>query len=251
MISTLRVACIALAGAVASAVAGAAAPARADDTSTDVGALAAVVAGQHVGFGNAPLSGVVPGAALEITQHVDRLRLHLEGIPTVSATGIDSRGPFGNSSASLSLLNSTLLVGVDPHGYVRVGAGYQFVTLTNKDGTDGERNAVRIASPIYALAGTIPLRRHRFIETQLLVDPNLHGDLLVYDNLGNAGTNEPEQGAEIDYSAAYGWETAHVTYLAGVRGLSYHTKNANTGALVDRNVGGGVTFEARFHFGTR
>ena len=93
----------------------------------------------------------------------------------------------------------------------------------------------------YASQDLLPLIRR---------DPNLRGDLLVFDNLGASQTNEPEAGAEVDYSAAYGWEGRYVTYLVGVRGLSYHTRNVSTGALVDRNVGGGVTFEARFHLGS-
>jgi hypothetical protein len=219
------------------------------DSSTDVGLFGAVVSGSHVGFDNpVPESGVVPGAALEVTQRYDRVRLHLEGIPTVAATG-SARGPFGSSSASLSLLNSTVMVDLDAHHVVRVGAGYQFVTLTYKNGNNGDRNDVRIASPIYAIASTVPLRPHRFVEAQLLVDPNLRGDLLAFDYLGRSRVDEPERGAEIDYGAGYGIEARRVTYVIGVRGLSYHTRNASTGTLVDRNVGGGVTFEARFHVG--
>ena len=83
-----------------------AAPALADsNTPTDVGVLTAILAGSHVGSENPePVSGVVPGALLEITQHVDRVRLHLEGLPTIGVTGTND-GPFGHSSASLSLLN--------------------------------------------------------------------------------------------------------------------------------------------------
>jgi hypothetical protein len=225
-------------------------PAAADQ-STDLGALAAVVAGSHVGFENPdPVSGVVPGAALEFTERVDRVRLRLEGIPTVAATGSGS-GPDGASSASLSLLNAIVYVDVDPRRLVRLGAGYQLVNLTNKNGNNGDRNDVRIGSPIYAIATTVPLRRYRFLEAQLLIDPNLSGNLLVFNNLGQSGPNEPERGAEVDYSAAYGWGTARVAYVAGIRGLIYHTRNTLTGALVDRNTGAGVTFEARFHLGRR
>jgi len=221
------------------------------DQSTDVGALAAVVAGSHVGYENPnPVSGVVPGAALEFTERVDRVRLRLEGIPTVAATGSGS-GPYGASSASLSLLNAIAYVDVDPHRFIRLGAGYQLVNLTNKNGNNGDRNDVRIASPIYALATTVPLRGYRFVEAQLLVDPNLSGNLLVFNPLGQSGPNEPERGAEVDYSAAYGWGTPRVAFLAGIRGLVYHTRNTLTGALVDRNTGAGVTFEARFHLGRR
>ncbi len=219
------------------------------DTSTDVGAFAAVLAGEHVGFANpVPDSGVIPGAALEVTQHFDRVRIHLEGIPTVAATG-SSSGYFGTSSASLSLLNSTVMVDVDRHRFFRIGAGYQLINLTNKNGDNGDRNDVRIASPIYAAACTLPVRANHFVEAQLLLEPNLRGNLLVFDHFGVSHPSEPEQGAEVDYSASYGVNAKRATYLVGVRGLSYHTKNVNTGGLVDRNIGGGVTLEARFHFG--
>jgi len=232
----------------------AAAPARADthlDTTTDVGLFTAVITGSHIGFGNpTPDTGVVPGAALEVTQHVDRFRLHLEGIPTVGAAG-SQVGPYGRSSASLSLLNTTAMVDVDAHHFFRVGAGYQFVDLTNIDGDDGVRNAVRIASPIYVVGATLPLSAGHFVEINVMDDPNLRGDLLAYDTMGVAGINQQEIGAEVDYSAAYGWRRGNVEYLVGGRGLSYHTRNASTGALVDRNVGGGATFEVRFLLGKK
>lgn len=221
------------------------------DNATDVGLFAAVVGGTHVGFANPqPTSGVVPGAALEFTERVDRVRLHLEGIPTVAATGSGS-GSFGSSSASLSLLNATLMVDVDPHHLVRAGAGYQVIDLTNKNGSNGDRNDVRIASPIYAVAADVPLRRNRFVESQVLLEPNLCGNLLVFRYTGVAAPIEPERGAEVDYSAAYGWNAPRITYLVGIRGLSYHTKNPQSGALVDRNTGAGITFEARFHVNPR
>ena len=40
-----------------------------------------------------------------------------------------------------------------------------------------------------------------------------------------------------------------MTYLAGLRALSYHTRNTSTEDLVDRNVGGGATFTVRFALG--
>ncbi len=226
------------------------APALADtNTQTDVGLFTAVVAGTHVGSDNpVPVSGVVPGAAIEVTQHLDRLRIHLEGIPTVSANGTNS-GPFGRSSASLDLLNSTIMADLDPHGRYRLGGGYQLVNLTNTNGSNGDRNKVRISSPIYAAGATLPLPSDHFVELNLMVDPNLRGTLLVYNYLGEARPNKPEQGAEVDYSGAYGWRRHNVEYLVGFRGLSYHTRNTITDELVDRNTGGGVTFEARFLFG--
>jgi hypothetical protein len=228
----------------------AAAPALADsNTQTDVGLFTAVLAGTHVGSDNpVPVSGVVPGAAIEVTQHLDFLRIHLEGIPTVSANGTNS-GPFGRSSASLDLLNSTIMADIDPHGRYRLGGGYQLVNLTNTNGSNGDRNKVRISSPIYAAGATLPLPSDHFVELNLMVDPNLRGTLLVFNYLGQAHTNKPEQGAEVDYSGAYGWRHRNVEYLLGFRGLSYHTRNTITDELVDRNTGGGVTFEARFLFG--
>jgi hypothetical protein len=59
--------------------------------------------------------------------------------------------------------------------------------------------------------------------------------------------SKPELGAEVDYSAAYGWRSARGReLLLGFRGLSYHTRNAANGQLVDRNVGAGLTLEVRF-----
>jgi hypothetical protein len=226
------------------------APAFADaNTQTDVGALAALLAGTHVGSENpVPVSGVVPGALLEVTQHLDCLRLHLEGIPTIGVAATNS-GPFGHSSASLGLLNSTLLVDLDPHQRFRIGTGFQLVDLSSKNGSNGDVNEVRIVSPIYAAGTTLPLPKNRFVEADLMVDPNLRGTLLVFNYLGQARPNKPEAGAEVDYAAAYGWRHERTEYLLGLRGLSYHTRNTNLGDLVDRNVGGGVTFEARFLLG--
>jgi hypothetical protein len=103
----------------------------------------------------------------------------------------------------------------------------------------------------------LPLPREHFVEANLMVDPNLRGLLLVYNYLGQAATNDfglpsankPEAGAEVDYSAAYGWRRGRIEYLIGGRGLSYHTRNTSLGQLVDRNVGGGATFEVRFLLG--
>jgi hypothetical protein len=227
----------------------AAVPASADtqpETQTDIGIFTALVAGTHVGSDNPqPVTGLVPGAALELTQHVDRFRLHLEGIPTVAASGT-GKGAFGTSSASLDLLNTTIMADVDSQHRLRVGLGYQLINLTNKNGNNGDRNDVRIASPIYAAGATLPLPKDHFVDLNLMVDPNLRGTLLVFNYMGVAHTNKPEQGAEVDYSAAYGWRHQNIEYLIGARALSYHTRNTSLGELVDRNVGGGVTFEVRF-----
>ena len=219
------------------------------DSSTDLGVFTAIFGGTHVGFANpVPVSGVVPGAALELRS------ASIACVCTSKAFRPSRRpapgsGSFGTSSASLSLLNSTVMVDLDAHRYFRVGAGYQLVNLTNKNGDNGDRNDVRIASPTFAFASTLPLATNHFVETQVLLDPNLRGNLLVFDYLGHGHPSEPEEGAEVDYGAAYGIAARHVTYLIGARALSYHTKNVRTGALVDRNTGAGATFEARFHLG--
>ena len=70
---------------------------------TDLGILAAVLAGTHVGSDNPqPDSGVAAGALLELTQRWNRFRIHLEGIPEVRVDG-NSTGNYGRSSASLSI----------------------------------------------------------------------------------------------------------------------------------------------------
>lgn len=220
----------------------------AGDTSTELGLEAAIVAGTHVGADNpVPVSGVVPGALLEVAQHVGRFALAFEGIPTVAATS-GTIGPFGRSSASLFLLNTRAIAELGAARRYRVGLGYQIVDLTNHNGSNGDRNAVRIASPIYAVGASLPFARGA-IDLDADIDPNLRGVLHIFSRAGVAATDKPEAGAEIDYRAAYRWTRGATTYRAGVRGLSYHTRNLANGELVDRNVGAGATFDVRFALG--
>ena len=224
--------------------------ARAADRSTDFGLTAAVVAGSHVGSENPiPVSGVVPGALLQIVQHVGRFSLGLEGVPQVAAS-TGSTGPFGRSSASLSLVNAIANVDLDSARRYRVGFGFQLVNLSNVNGTNGDRNNVRIASPIYAFGTSLPLARGA-IDLDVNVDPNLRGILHIFTKNNVASRDKPEAGAEVDYRTAYRWTRGNITYRAGVRGLSYHTRNTSNGELVDRNVGAGVTFDARVALGAR
>lgn len=220
------------------------------DSRTEVGLFAAVVAGSHVGSENPiPVGGVVPGAALEVVRHIGFASLNLEGIPTVAAAA-GSRGDFGRTSASLSLLDAVVLTDLGPQRRYRIGTGVQVVTLANHNGLNGDRNTVRITTPIYALGTTLPLRSGA-IDLDANVDPNIRGILHVFSPSGDERQNKPEAGAEIDYRAAYRWQRGNIVYRAGVRGLSYHTRNTRSGELVDRNVGAGLTFDARFVLGAR
>jgi hypothetical protein len=213
---------------------------------TEIGIEGAIVAGSHVGEDNpTPVSGVVPGALLEITQKWNGFRLHLEGIPQVGAAGTNS-GAFGHSSATLSILNATAMVDLDKNHRIRVGGGVQLINLHNFNGNNGDTNYARATSGRYEVAATLPIARDRFVELSAAVLPNVRASLGAYtiNNLPEA--NKPELGAEVDYSAGYGWKRGGTAYIVGVRGLSYHTRNGLNGALVDSNVGGGVTFEVRF-----
>lgn len=218
------------------------------DTSTDLGVMAALVGGQHVGEGNPPVSGVFPAAILEFTQRVNSVRLHLEGIPTVTVTGLGS-GPYGTSSATLGVLNATLMVDLDRHHRYRIGGGTQIINLSNVNGNNGELNYAHLALALYAAGATLPLPNGHFIELNLNLIPNVRTNLGEVGRDGIALPSQQEQGAEVDYAAAYGWQRGHFVYLVGIRGLSYHTRDATTGALIDRNVGGAATFEFRYHFG--
>src|SRR5579875_1129056 len=185
------------------------------DTRTEVGIFTAVAGGTHVGADNPPVSGLFPIAALDVRQHVNGVWLQFEGIPPITVSGANN-GAFGSSSAHLSVVNGTVNVDVDRHRRYHLGAGFQFVELN------------------------------------LMVDPNVRATLYAVTNTGVPEPTKPEQGAEVDYSAAYGWRRGMIEYLVGLRGLSYHTRNNDRpGELVDRNVGGGVTFEARFLFGPK
>jgi len=214
---------------------------------TDVGVLGAIVAGSHIGQDNpTPVSGVVPGALLEVTQRWQGFRVHLEGVPQISVAGTNSGAAFGRSTASLSILNATALVDLDPHHRIRAGAGFQLINLRNFNGNNGDTNYARATSPRYELAATLPAPRDHFVELSFAVLPNVRANLGAHDINNQPEADKPEIGAEVDYSAGYGWRRGATIYVVGVRGLSYHTRNGLTGQLVDRNVGGGVTFEARF-----
>jgi hypothetical protein len=220
-----------------------AAPARAE---TDVGALAALLAGTHVGADNPSVSGVGGGALLELTQKWDRFRIHLEGIPHVSVSGTAPTNGFGKSVASLSILNATAMVDLDAHQRVRAGAGFQLVNLSNFNGNNGDTNYARVASPRFEIDSELPMAGRHFFALGFAVMPNVQGVLHAITIQNVPEIDRPEHGSEVDYSFGYGWHAGSSTYILGVRGINYKTRNINTGELVDSNVGAGLTFEARF-----
>jgi len=225
------------------------APALAD-SETDIGAMGAIAYGQHVGAGDpTPVNGVAPAALIEATQYVNNIELHVEGFPSITASGVGASGPFGRSSATIGLLDAVLMLNVDRNRLFRFGVGEQWIGLRNFNGNDGSTNATHLANVIYAAGSTLPLPKHHFLELTTYVLPNVRADLSVFNAAGVAQPTEAEQGAEVYYSAAYGWTRGRSTMLLGVAGLSYHTRNVNDGSLVDRNVGGAVTFEYRYRFG--
>ena len=220
------------------------------DSETDIGAMAAIAYGQHVGAGNpTPVNGVAPAALIEATQYINKLQLHVEGIPTITATGVGSSGPFGRSSATISLLDAVLMMNVDKSRIFRFGIGEQWIGLRNFNGNDGSTNSAHLANVIYAAGSTLPLSNHHFVELTTYALPNVRTNLAVFNAGGAPQPTEPEQGAEMYYNAAYGWTRGRSTMLLGFAGLSYHTRNTNNGSLVDRNVGGALTFEYRYRFG--
>lgn len=220
------------------------------DSSTDVGALAGIAAGQHVSTDQPTTNGVAPAALLEFTQNVDAFHLHLEGFPSITASGINS-GPFGHSSATISLLDAILTADVAPHSLFRVGGGVQMINLSNFNANDGSTNSAHLSVPLFAAGSTLPLPRAHFAELTLYVLPNVRTNLSVFNNAGVAQPTIPEEGAEVYYSAAYGWRRGRISYLLGLSALNYHTRNTSTGELVDKNVGGALTFEFRYRFGNR
>ncbi len=218
---------------------------------TDIGVLAALLAGTHVGSDNpAPVSGFIPGALLEASQIWPRARIHLEGFPQIGAAA-SSAGVAGTSSAALSLLSAEAQVDLDQRHRFRLGAGFQVINLSNFNGNNGDRNYARVTSPLFTAIADLPAGRGRSVEMSLTGAPNVRGSLLVFAADGTSRPPKPEQGGEVDYSVAYAWHFPGATYLLGFRGLSYHTRNTDSGELVDSNVGAGLTFEARFRFGRR
>jgi hypothetical protein len=218
---------------------------------TDVGVVGAVLAGTHAGADNPqPVSAVGAAGLLEVSQIWPRWRIHLEGIPQINVSA-SSAGTLGTSTASLSLLNAEAQVDLDRHHFFRLGAGVQVVNLSNFNGNNGDINQSRITTPLFTAVANLPAGHRRSVEATLTVGPNVQGILHVFSSSGASRTPKPEQGAEVDYGAAYAWNYPGATYLLGFRGLSYHTKNTNNGELVDSNVGGAITLEARFRFGRK
>jgi hypothetical protein len=213
---------------------------------TDVGALAAVLAGTHVGADNPSVSGIGAGAFLELTQKWDRFRIHLEGIPRVTVSGSAPTNGFGRSVASLSILNVTGMVDLDAHQRVRAGVGFQLINLSNYNGNNGDTNYARVASPRYEIDSELPMARNHFFAMGLAVMPNVQGVLHAITIQNVPEIDRPEHGSEVDYSIGYGWHAGAATYILGLRAINYKTRNINTGELVDSNVGGGLTVEARF-----
>jgi hypothetical protein len=218
-------------------------PAQAE---TDVGALFIVLAGTHVGADNPSISGVAPGALLEVTQKWDRFRLHLEGIPKVTVSGTAPTNGFGRSVASLEIFNATGMVDLAPHARVRAGAGFQLINLSNFNGNNGDTNYARVASPRYEIDSELPMAHNRFFASSFAVMPNVQGILHAITIQNVPEVDQPEHGSEVDYSIGYGWHAGSSTYILGLRAINYKTRNINTSELVDSNVGGGLTFEARF-----
>jgi hypothetical protein len=219
------------------------------DTYTEIGSLGALGFGQHVGESNpVAVNGIAPAALPQLTQYFDRFRFQLQAIPTITATG-DGGGPYGRSSARLSLVNALLMANIDPYHHFRVGTGVQVINLSNFNASNGQNNYSHIAAQMFSAGSTWRLPKQRFLDFNLYVVPNVRANLLVKDPNGAFEPNEPEAGAEMFYSAAYGWTRGNFTYLAGIAGLSYHTRDLNNGSLVDRNVGAGPMFEMRYRIG--
>lgn len=217
--------------------------------STEIGASAALGFGQHVGSDYpTPVNGIVPAGFVDVTERFDRWRLELQGFPTITATGVN-RGSDGHSVAKLSLFDAVFMADVDPSRQFRLGTGLQLINLSNVNGLNGETNAARVASQIFAAGSTIRLPRLRFLDFNLYVIPNLRANLYVTSGAGVPEGTRPEKGAELYYNAAFGWSRGPITYRIGLAGLSYHTRDTTTGELVDRNVGGGPMFEMRYRLG--
>lgn len=220
-------------------------PARAE-TSGEIGAFVGALAGLHRGsLAGSEIHGLAPGLALEATMRLHTLSLHLEGIPTLTATA-GSRGPYGSTQASLALLNTTLVSDIGRERRVHLGFGFQVVNLTNRNGVTGETDAVRVTSPIYTAGLSLPIN-HGFLDLDIAGDPNVRG--ILHTTVNGKNQPVPEQGAEVDYLTSYRWTHGRTIYRAGIRGLSYHTRNTDIGSLVDKNIGLGLTFDARLRLG--
>ena len=120
---------------------------------TDLGVLAALVAGTHVGAGNPQPDSGVAGVRCSRRRSVGTASASTWKAFRKSALSGSSTGQYGRSSATLSIFNGTAQVAVDPKQMFRVGLGFQVVNLNNYNGVNGNRD--QFARDLAAL------RRHR------------------------------------------------------------------------------------------
>jgi len=188
--------------------------------------------------------GAAPVAALELTERFEHVRFHLEGLPRIAGSVGDPQF-FGRSWIAGGFLNATALIDLDARGRIRAGAGFQVINAERYVGSTAQTLAFRATSARYEVAATLPVAKGRFVELSFAALPNVRAVVHARDSFGSVFPDRTGAGAEVDYSAGYGWRGGVVRYVAGVRGVSYHTLNAGFGSPVDRLGAVAATFEVR------
>jgi len=212
---------------------------------TDVGVqLGAGTATSRSASNTVSVNGGGEYVIVELTQHVDRFRLHLEGVPPLRVS-TSTRGAYGSSKVGIDFVNATALVDLDARGRLRAGVGLQLVDVSAFYGTSGFTRTVRSTSSRFEIDAELPAAHRHFFELSFVALPNVRELRRDRDIFNVASPDRSAVGSELDYSVGYGWRGGAMRYLVGLRGFSYGSRSVLDGSLVDHTAGGGVTFEAR------
>jgi hypothetical protein len=219
------------------------ATARADSPWTYVGVQALALTGVHQDAAGSQ-RGVAGGGFIELSIGGRRLRLHVEGVPVVSAPQRASTF-YGQATPAVGIVDGAVRIALDPASRLFFGLGAdvinQHTPLPNLD----QVVASRLAGVRYELGYRAPLGGPRFIEAQIGAAPALYGrDIYTY-SIPAPAVDEDERASEIDYSLAFGIHHERSELLLGLRAINFAAHFTATGAPADRNAGFGLLAEWR------
>jgi hypothetical protein len=195
-------------------------------------------------------NGVGGGPLLELHAQLDRVAVHLEGIPVISIPGVKPSVAYGQATPALGIFNGQVEVLADRPGFLSVGLGETIYNQRTPLPAIGQTVASRLAGVRYTLRYVRPTRNNHVIEAFVGAAPVLTGaDHYTFLD-GSPETVKPEQASEIDAQLSLGYVRGSSEWLFGVRTLNFAARFTATGEGADRNVGFGPLIEWRHLFGS-
>jgi|GEM_PF-604579 len=226
-----------------------ASPALADPVETTFGAQALAVSGFHREPGY-DQSGSGVGALLELSERMQRVEVHLEGIPVVTTTAHATSEQFGATAPALGVFSATARYALDRRGRFWVGLGGTIINQRTPLPNMQRTAESRLAGGRYELFVRLPIRKSHFVEFESGIIPRMFGaDHFLFNDPTHPPINKDEHAAETDIALAYGTYSGRNAYLFGVRSINFSADFSRPGDAADRNVAFGVTLEGRFALG--